>query len=148
MAPHTTFRIGGPADLFVRARTAEELCEAVGVARERGVPFFLLGRGANIVVGDRGFRGVVIRSDIRTLEFPGDGRVHAGAGLDTFPDLINATVGRGLGGLHHFVGIHLPTIVTGTFRACECFKFTVTFISVARTVWIDYGLIRLNAFVH
>lgn len=111
LAPHTTFRIGGPADLFFRARTPEELCLAISAARELGVPSFLLGRGANILVGDKGFRGVVIRCDIRTLEFLPDGRVLAGAGLDTFPDLINATVARGLGGLHHFVGI--PSTVGG-----------------------------------
>lgn len=111
LAPLTTFRIGGPADLFYRARTPEELCRAVGVARELGVPSFLLGRGANILVGDRGFRGVVIRCDIATLEFLPGGRVLAGAGLDTFPDLINETVARGLGGIHHFVGI--PSTVGG-----------------------------------
>lgn len=111
LAPLTTFRIGGPADLFYRARTSEELCHALGVAREMGVPSFLLGRGANILVGDGGFRGVVIRCDIATMEFRPGGRVVAGAGLDTFPDLINATVARGLGGLHHFVGI--PSTVGG-----------------------------------
>ena len=111
LAPHTTFRIGGPADLFHRAHTAEEFCHAVGTARELGIPSFVLGRGANILVGDRGFRGVVIRCDITTLEFRSEGRVVAGAGLDTFPDLINATVSRGLGGLHHFVGI--PSTVGG-----------------------------------
>lgn len=111
LAPLTTFRIGGPADLFFRARTPEELCLAISTARELGIPSFLLGRGANILVGDRGFRGVVIRCDIRTLEFLPGGRVLAGAGLDTFPDLIHATVSRGLGGIHHFVGI--PSTVGG-----------------------------------
>ena len=111
MAPRTTFRIGGPADLYYRARTAEELSLAVGAAREMGVPWFVLGRGANILVGDRGFRGVVVRCGISTLEFQPEGRVLAGAGLDTFPDLIDATVSRGLGGIHHFVGI--PSTVGG-----------------------------------
>ena len=111
MAPRTTFRIGGPADLYYRARTAEELALAVGAAREMGVPWFVLGRGANILVGDSGFRGVVVRCGISTLEFQPEGRVLAGAGLDTFPDLIDATVSRGLGGIHHFVGI--PSTVGG-----------------------------------
>ena len=111
LARHTTFGIGGPADLFVRARTAGEVCDAVGLARELGIPFFLLGRGANILVGDKGFRGVVVRCAIAGVEFLDDVRVRAGAGLDTYPDLINATVARGLGGLHHFVGI--PSTVGG-----------------------------------
>ncbi len=111
LAPLTTFRIGGPADLFVRARTAGELRRAVAAARELEIPWFILGRGANILVGDRGFRGVVIRCDVRTLEFLPGRRVRAGAGLDSWPDLIVATVARGLGGLHHFVGI--PSTVGG-----------------------------------
>ena len=111
LAPLTTFGIGGPADLFYRARTGVELGVAVETAQELGIPSFVLGRGANILVGDRGFRGVVIRCDISTLEFLPGGRVVAGAGLDTFPDLINATVARGLGGIHHFVGI--PSTVGG-----------------------------------
>lgn len=111
LAPLTTFRIGGPADLLYRARTPDELATAVEVARELAVPHFLLGKGANILVGDAGFRGLVIRSEVGGIDFPDDVRVEAGAGVETYPDLINATVDRGLGGLHHFVGI--PSTVGG-----------------------------------
>ncbi|NNF27657.1 MAG: UDP-N-acetylmuramate dehydrogenase [Gemmatimonadetes bacterium] len=111
LAPHTTFGIGGPADAFVEADTPDALIQAVSLARAQGLPYFVLGRGANILVGDGGFRGVVIRSAIRSLEFGEGGLVRAGAGLDTYPDLINATVSRGLGGIHHFVGI--PSTVGG-----------------------------------
>jgi len=112
LAPLTTFRIGGPADLLVRPRTGEELVEAMGVARELGIPAFVLGRGANVLVGDRGFRGLVVRCEVGGVEIdPGEGRVRAGAGVQVFPDLIEATVAAGLGGLHHFVGI--PSTVGG-----------------------------------
>jgi UDP-N-acetylmuramate dehydrogenase len=111
LAPLTTFRIGGPADLLYRARTPDELARAVGVARALGLPSFLLGRGANILVGDGGFRGLVIRSEVAGVDFLDGGRVRAGAGVETFPDLIDVTVARGLGGLHHFVGI--PSTVGG-----------------------------------
>ena len=111
LAPMTTFRVGGPADLLLRVTTPEALIEAVQAAKAAGVPHFLLGRGANILVGDGGYRGLVIRCEIGGIEFLDDLRVRAGAGIDTFPDLINATVTRGLGGLHHFVGI--PSTVGG-----------------------------------
>jgi UDP-N-acetylmuramate dehydrogenase len=111
LAPLTTFRIGGPADYLVRATTPDELASAVTAARELDVPYFLLGRGANILVGDRGFRGLVIHSEAGGIEFLDDTRVRAGAGVETFPDLIDRTVERGLGGLHHFVGI--PSTVGG-----------------------------------
>ena len=111
LAPLTTFRIGGPADLLFRARTPDELAHAIALARELDVPRFLLGRGANILVADAGFRGLVIRSEVGGVDFLDDVRVRAGAGVETFPDLIDLTVARGLGGLHHFVGI--PSTVGG-----------------------------------
>jgi UDP-N-acetylmuramate dehydrogenase len=111
LAPLTTFRIGGPADLFLRAETPEQLATAVLAARSVGVPHFLLGRGANILVGDLGYRGLVIHNAVDGVDFQGADRVIAGAGVDTFPTLIDATVARGLGGLHHFVGI--PSTVGG-----------------------------------
>lgn len=111
LAPFTTFHIGGPADLFIRTRTADELVAALLAARELGIPHFLLGAGANILVADRGFRGLVIRCEVDGIEFFEDTRVRAGAGVLTFHDLIEATVSRGLGGLHHYVGI--PSTVGG-----------------------------------
>lgn len=111
LGPLTTFKIGGTADYLVRARTPEQLIAAITAARELEIPHFLLGLGANILVGDRGFRGLVIRSEIRGIEFLDDTRVRAGAGDVVFPDLINATVARSLGGLQHYVGI--PSTVGG-----------------------------------
>lgn len=111
LAPYTTFKIGGPADLLYRARTPDELATAVLAARELEVPFFLLGLGANILVGDRGFRGLVIRNEVETIDFLDDVRVRAGSGMKTYHDLIQLTVARGLGGLHHYVGI--PSTVGG-----------------------------------
>ena len=52
LAPYTTFKIGGPADLFCEPASASELALAVTAARELGVPYFVLGLGANILIGD------------------------------------------------------------------------------------------------
>ncbi len=112
LSPLTTFRIGGRADLMVHARTPDELAHAILTARRLGLPHMLLGKGANILVGDQGVRGLVIRSLVGEMEFLDDGRrVRTGAGVEVFPDLIVETVRRGLGGLHHFVGI--PSTVGG-----------------------------------
>lgn len=111
LAPLTTFRIGGPADLLYRPRTAEQLEHALTAARALDVPVFLLGTGANILVGDRGVRGLTLRCGLDRIEFLDDSRVRAGGGTVVFPDLIVATVARGLGGLHHYVGI--PSTVGG-----------------------------------
>jgi UDP-N-acetylmuramate dehydrogenase len=111
LAPYTTFRIGGPADLLYRARTPDDLVRALTAARELEIPTFLLGLGANILVGDTGFRGLVIRDEVEGIDFLDGTRVRAGSGARVYPDLIQATVERGLGGLHHFVGI--PSTVGG-----------------------------------
>ncbi len=111
LAPYTTFRIGGPADFFFEARTTEELANVVLLAREYGIPHFLLGVGANILVGDGGFRGLVICNRVDGIQIDEDGRVTAGSGVLVYHDLIQTTVARGFGGLHHFVGI--PSTVGG-----------------------------------
>lgn len=111
LAPFTTFNIGGPADLLYRARTPDELAHAVLTARELELPHFLLGAGANILIGDGGFRGLVIRNESDAIEFLDGNRVRAASGVMVYHDLIDACFARGLGGLHHYVGI--PSTVGG-----------------------------------
>lgn len=112
LAPYTTFQIGGPADLFFEAHSADELAEAVLAARELGVPYFLLGLGANILIGDLGFRGLVIRNKAQRVEIDREaGLVRAESGTVVYPDLIEQAVSAGLSGLEHYVGI--PSTVGG-----------------------------------
>ena len=61
MASHTTFRIGGPADYFVMPETVEEVAAVLELCKEEAMPYFILGNGSNLLVGDKGFRGVVIQ---------------------------------------------------------------------------------------
>ncbi|HWN44350.1 MAG TPA: UDP-N-acetylmuramate dehydrogenase [Thermoanaerobaculia bacterium] len=111
LAPYTTFRIGGPADLFYEPQTADELARAILAAREHGIPYFLLGMGANILIGDRGFRGLVIRNAARHMAVLPDGKVWAESGAAVYPELIELAVSHGLSGLEHYVGI--PSTVGG-----------------------------------
>jgi UDP-N-acetylmuramate dehydrogenase len=104
IAPYTTFRIGGPADVLFEARTADELATAILTARDVGIPHFVLGLGANILVGDRGFRGLVIRNAARGFHFNETGRLWAESG-SVIADLIKESVRRGWSGLEHYVGI-------------------------------------------
>jgi len=114
LAPLTTFRIGGPADFLFRARSPEAMVRVVRCARALDLPVLVLGLGANILVGDRGVRGLTVRCEIGGVEYLDGSRVRAGGGVAVFPDLIVATVERGLGGLHHYVGI--PSTVGGAIR--------------------------------
>jgi UDP-N-acetylmuramate dehydrogenase len=113
LAPYTTFKIGGPADLFYEATSATALANAVLAARELGVPYFVLGLGANVLIGDRGFRGLVIRNTARAHEFRDEGDVchlwtESGA---IVKQLIQESVAGGWSGLEHYVGI--PSTVGG-----------------------------------
>ena len=61
LASHTTFGIGGPAQLFYKAKTNEELIRVIKAARELKIPYFILAGGSNILIADRGFAGLVIK---------------------------------------------------------------------------------------
>lgn len=67
LAGHTFYRIGGPAGLFVSAETAGELVAIVTLARENDVPYFVLGAGTNILVSDRGVRGLVVENRAKAM---------------------------------------------------------------------------------
>ena len=112
LAPYTTFKIGGAADWYVAAETADELATALRVARRHEIPFFLLGTGANVIVGDRGVRGLVIHNRARHTEVNHEtNRLWAEGGAIMYPDLIETAVSAGLSGLEHYVGI--PSTVGG-----------------------------------
>lgn len=110
LAQYTTFRIGGPADLLYNATSADDLANAVRSARELGVQYFVLGLGANILVGDKGFRGLVIRNTSARLNLSDSGMLTVESGA-VVGDIIPKAVEQGWSGLEHFVGI--PSTVGG-----------------------------------
>jgi UDP-N-acetylmuramate dehydrogenase len=110
LAPYTTIKIGGPADLLYEPDSADDLARAVTAARETGTPWFLMGLGANILIADRGIRGLVIRNRARHFQFHDDGRLWAESGA-VMAELIPEAVNRGWSGLEHYIGI--PSTVGG-----------------------------------
>jgi len=110
LAQYTTFRIGGPADVLYSTKTAEDLATAVLAARELQIPYFVLGLGANILVGDKGFRGLVIRNHASHFTFSDSGELWVESGA-VVGELIPEAVERGWSGLEHYVGI--PSTVGG-----------------------------------
>lgn len=103
MRHHTTFRVGGPADWFLAARTADQLVTALRTADELAVPCFLLGGGSNLLVSDDGFRGLVLKNAIEDVVFDGStAQVGCGADYLTF---IHRTREQSLAGLAYAAGI-------------------------------------------
>src|SRR5215204_4137047 len=110
LAPYTTFKIGGPADLLFEADSADALADAILTARQAQVPYFVLGLGANILVADKGVRGLVIRNVASHFTFGENGLLWVESGA-VMSKIIPEAVRRGWSGLEHYVGI--PSTVGG-----------------------------------
>jgi UDP-N-acetylmuramate dehydrogenase len=123
---HTTFGIGGPAELFARPADAASALALTAAARASGVPLFVLGGGANILVGDKGIRGIVMdTSGLRQARIePGleAGRriLVAGAGISV-DELCLQALAAGLSGLEDFAG--MPGSVGGAvYMNARCYE--------------------------
>lgn len=68
MSKHTSFKTGGPADIFAKIRTAEDLKYVLEISRKYNIPLFILGNGSNILVMDKGIRGIVCKINIDKFE--------------------------------------------------------------------------------
>ena len=114
LAPYSTMGVGGAARFFVEARHEEEVAEAVAWAARRGLALYVLGGGSNLVVGDAGVDGLVLRLGLRgieTREVGGAVELTAAAG-EPWDDLVRLTVERGWAGLECLSGI--PGLVGAT----------------------------------
>ncbi|MEY4744796.1 MAG: hypothetical protein RL272_741 [Candidatus Parcubacteria bacterium] len=112
MAKHTTFRIGGPAEFFLEAKSADDVVRAVAAAAHLGIPYFAFGGGSNMLVSDEGVRGLVIKMANRGFTIDG-GKVVAEAGAPT--GLVSTrTAEAGLTGFEWAVGV--PGTIGGAIR--------------------------------
>jgi len=120
---HTTFKMGGPAKVFFKADNIEELIKAIKTCQKIGLDYFILGQGSNVLVGDLGFNGMVIKNgarQIKILGYRGEIRNQKSEIRNTFLEveggvlvnrLIRFTLDKGIGGLENFLG--LPGTVGG-----------------------------------
>lgn len=122
LAPYTTFKIGGSAELFYEAKTIEKFVDAVKIGRELGVPITILGGGSNVLIADKGVRGLVIKNSTHAITIRGmKGKVEQGVAKGSvfveadsgviFNKLVRFTIEEGLGGLAAHLG--LPGTVGG-----------------------------------
>jgi UDP-N-acetylmuramate dehydrogenase len=109
LAAYTTMRVGGPADFLAVARTTDEVVALVRAAVELGLPWRIIGRGSNLLVADRGVRGLVIRNTANAIRLgpgdaPGRARVRADAGVSC-ANLASRAAKEGLTGFEFAVAI-------------------------------------------
>ena len=135
------FRTGGPAKFYCEPTTGHEFQEAVRWAQTNNQPIFILGEGANILISDDGFDGLVIRPNIKAISHHNDGSsatVTAGAGV-SFGDLITYCLYHRMLGLEEFSGI--PGTVGGSvFINIHYFEFLLgQFLTQATVIDITTG---------
>jgi UDP-N-acetylmuramate dehydrogenase len=114
LAPFTSYRIGGPTDLWAAPRTEAAVRRVIDAVRATETPLFILGRGSNVLVSDRGWRGITlyIGENLSGWEFRGcEAEVRAGT---LWMDLIQDAVRRGMGGMELMAGI--PGGIGGALR--------------------------------
>ena len=105
LARYTTFRVGGPADILVSPETQEDVCTLLAAIHEEQVPCTILGNGSNVLVLDKGIRGVVLKLGSALKDFSIEGTtIHVEAGV-LLSRLANAAAEAGLTGLEFASGI-------------------------------------------
>jgi UDP-N-acetylmuramate dehydrogenase len=114
LAPYCTMGVGGPARFFVEAADETTVLDALAWARQRGLPCRVLGGGSNLLVGDEGVEGLVIRIALRgvTIEDAGAGVTVTAAAGEPWDPLVERAVTRGWAGLECLSGI--PGLVGAT----------------------------------
>ncbi|MCD8021258.1 MAG: UDP-N-acetylmuramate dehydrogenase [Clostridiales bacterium] len=105
MNRHTSFRIGGPADIFVQPATIDEVWQVLSMARDKKVPFFVMGNGSNLLVSDEGFRGMILHmgGNLRDISVEGD-MIYAQAGA-MLGNVARTALEYGLTGMEFAAGI-------------------------------------------
>lgn len=105
MKKHTTFRVGGPADVFVTPESADEVTQIVQLCKKYKMPYYILGNGSNLLVSDQGYRGVVIQiyKEMNRIEIE-DTNVRVQAGV-LLSKIGSAALEAGLTGFEFAAGI-------------------------------------------
>src|SRR5690606_15107340 len=103
LAPMTTFKVGGPAEWYVETHNEAELTAAITAAHHCRMDLTVLGGGSNVLIADRGIRGLVVRPKGGNVSAVGDRLVRADAAV-TINGLVRWTINRGYAGLEAWAG--------------------------------------------
>lgn len=103
LSQYTTFEIGGKADFFIEVFSLQEMREAIDFAKELGKPYLIIGGGSNLLISDKGIRGVVIKNSVKGVEIKGN-LLTAYSG-ELLQDLVELALKDSLSGLEFATGI-------------------------------------------
>ena len=113
MCNHTTFKIGGPADIFIKIETIDELKYVVETCNSKNIPTTIIGNGSNVLVRDKGIRGVTIKINFKELELINNNIIKAGSGV-LLSKISNYAYENSLTGFEFACGI--PGTIGGAIR--------------------------------
>src|SRR5712691_11411061 len=107
LAPLTTIGIGGPARYFAKATTLDEIREGIDWSRRHSQPLFILGGGSNLLISDDGFKGLVLKIDLRgiVVENEGDFATVRVAAAEVWDPFVAMAAGKGWAGIECLSGI-------------------------------------------
>jgi UDP-N-acetylmuramate dehydrogenase len=143
MRRYTAWKIGGPADALLEPGNSDELVEAIKKARENGIPVTILGGGTNVLVTDKGIRGLTIRlaKSMKNIAFDGN-LMTADAGA-LYPVLANTSAARGLTGMEFATGI--PGTVGGAvFMNAGAYGTETKEVLVHAEIFRDGEVVKMN----
>jgi len=126
MKEHTTFKIGGPAEIFITPKTVKSFCFVIHYLQQNKQSFFILGKGSNIVVSEKGISGFVISTaELNTIKYNTDtNELICGAGC-SFASLTQFCIKNSLSGLEVFAG--LPASIGGAiFMNARCYEISIS----------------------
>jgi UDP-N-acetylmuramate dehydrogenase len=114
IGPLTSFRLGGPAALYLEAESQADLAAAAAAVRESGVPFLVIGKGSNMLVSDEGFPGLVLRLGRAFRWAAREGELLSAGGAMPLPALAGVALSHALAGLEF--GVAIPASLGGSVR--------------------------------
>lgn len=110
LAKYTTVNIGGPADIFVHLKSTSDFLVTLDLAKKHQIPVTVIGNGSNILIADKGIRGLVIKNDSNEIELLDKNTIKASSGTQ-LSSLINYSLNHDLLGLQHFA--YIPSTLGG-----------------------------------
>ena len=138
MSKHTTFKIGGNADIFVKADTIEKIIYILKLSKDNSIPLFIIGNGSNILVKDEGIRGIVLKielNDVNIIEEDNKIKVTVGAGVK-LAQLAQILLKNSIKGFEFASGI--PGTIGGAVRMNAGAYGTEMKDIVYKTTFLDY----------
>ena len=143
LANYTTYKIGGPAKYFFNAKNITELEKILSLAKKIKLPVFILGGGSNLLISDKGFKGLVVKINILGFEIK-ENKIYVGAGVQ-LPKVAVLASGRGFSGLEWAAGIPGATVGGSIYGHAQAFGTKISEV-IENVKALDLKTLKIKSF--